>query len=511
MLGLFGNKSDHPLDNIKSAQEQLNLLNKTDAIVALQEITNWIEMLFDKASDFRPDHQFLILRLLDEAAQTYLHKTISQYFAVQPINSFQENRLWLAMNAYYTFVEQGYLHLLLAAREGEKKSSVYKEHEALICARGISALFGHLECVAVRGEHIPPQMWVNLADFFDYAAVQQLLHKELQLYNGQATNTTVARQFASVVACSSIGVGALRSLSIHIAKRLIAHISPAFSANVKIQHDSLFVFDLAKPVAPARVIDKNTAYPPSCCFVSMGETTPFLDSLLTTLSKNIVPADLHLGAAYDPEMIAEVVRRIALYGRGLLPVRRLPRRKIKMKINVLDGFFSMLDQTHVDLNLSEQTGEHWDVEDMSANGLRCVIEPSKAQQVKIGSLVGLQPEKSLHWGVGIIRRVNRDEKNNLHVGIRILANRVDSVELFDNSNTNDAGYRALLLDRPDEGGGETWLLLKSDLFNSNHSPMMKICGERFLMLPLKLEEKGDDFDLVCYRKMVKDNSNANEY
>jgi hypothetical protein len=511
MLGLFGNKSDHPLDSLKSAQQQLDLLHKTDAIVVLQEITNWIEMLFDPASDFRPDHQLVILRMLDEAAQTYLHKTISQYFAVQPINSFQENRLWLAMNAFYTFVEQGYLRLLMAAREGEKRSAAYKASEALICARGISALFGHLECIAVRGEHIPPQIWGHLADFYDYAAVQQVLNEELQPYIGHPANSTVARLFASVVACSSIGVGALRSLSIHIAKRLIVHISPGFSVTVKVQDDSLFVFDLAKPAAPARMIDKNTAYPPSTCFVSMGTPTPFLDGLLVTLSKNIVPADLHLGAAYDPEMVAEVVRRIALYGRGLLPVRRLPRRKIKMKINVLDGFFSMLEQTHVDLNLSEQAGDHWDVEDMSANGLRCVIAPGKANQVKIGSLVGLQPEKALHWGVGIVRRLSRDERNNLHVGIRILANRVDSVEFLDNDNGYDAGHKALLLDRLDEGGGETWLLMKSDVFNSNHSPMMKVCGEKFLMLPLRLEEKGEDFDLVCYRKMVKDTSSAEEY
>lgn len=506
MLGLFGNKSDHPLATLKSAQQQLALLSKTDAVLILQEIANWIEMLFDAANDFRPDHQLAVLRMLDEAAYPPLQKVIRSYFSVTPANSFQENRLWVALNAYFTYAEQGYLHLIMVAREGDKRSSEFKSSEALICARGIHALFGRLECAAVRGAHIDAEWWIPLADFYDYAVVQQRQNETLQVYAGQAVTSSVSRQFASVSVWYSTSVGTLRPLNLHIAKRLIEHISPSFTVSEKKQPDSLFVFDLAQPVSPARVIDKTAMYPPSTHYVGIGAAVTYLDNLLTSLSKNIIPADVHLDIAYDPEMVAEVVRSLALYGRGLLPVRRQPRRKIKMRINVLDGFFSMLEQTHVDLNLNDQAGEIWEVEDMSVNGLRCVVPAAQANHVRIGTLVGLQPDRSLHWGVGIVRRLSRDKQNNMHVGVRILANKVECVELSDPSGIQDGGYRALLLDRPDEGGGESWLLMKADIFSSNYSPSMRVNGQSFLMLPLTLEEKWDDFDIVCYRKMLKDNS-----
>lgn len=511
MLGLFSKKSDHPLENLKSAQQLVDQLPKTDAVEVLHEIGHWIDVLFDPANEFRMDHQFAVLRMLDEAARPHLRKIINSYFAVVPLTSFQENRFWAAMNAYYTSGELGYLHLLMGAREGRKMSSGLKSGMTLICARGIHAIFGRLECAAARGAQIDPRIWTHLASFYDYAAAEQRLNEELHIYAGLAGSTSVSRQFAIVLAWYSIGVGALRPLSIHIAKRLITYMGESFTMSEQVQADSLFVFDLANPISPARVIDKSAMYPPGARFAAIGVPVAYFDSLLKTLNKNIVPEELNLGVAYNPEMVAEVARHLAMFCQGSLPVRRHPRRKIKMSIKVLDGFFNMLEQTYVDLNLSDHLSENWEVEDISANGLRCVVSAGQASNVKIGMLVGLQPEKALHWGVGIVRRLSRDTQNRLHVGVKILANRVECVVLHDSGGVDDTGRRALFLDRPDEQGGECCLLMKSDTFTNNDSPTMKLGDQGFLMLPLALEEKGLDFDMVRYRKMAKDNSGEEAY
>jgi len=46
-------------------------------------------------ADFKVDHQFAVLRLLDETAQLYMRKLAREYFAPHELNKFQENRLWL--------------------------------------------------------------------------------------------------------------------------------------------------------------------------------------------------------------------------------------------------------------------------------------------------------------------------------------------------------------------------------------------------------------------------------
>ena len=79
LSGIFGNKSDHPLADIKSAQELLEGLPKNDTHKLLAEISELVESLLENA-DFKLDHQLALLRLLDDAAQPFVRKLVREYF-----------------------------------------------------------------------------------------------------------------------------------------------------------------------------------------------------------------------------------------------------------------------------------------------------------------------------------------------------------------------------------------------------------------------------------------------
>jgi len=512
MLSFLSNKSDHPLANLKSAQQLLDHLSKTDAVEVLNEIGHWIEALIDPANEFRLDHQYAVLRMLDEAAHPYLLKIIHNYFAAIPPAEFQEKRLWAAMNAYFAFSELGYLHLIRGARDGGKGSSGFRDGVALICARGIYAASGRLECAAVRYAQLDPDLWIHLADFYDHAEISKCQDDQLSLYAGSKVTTTVSSLLASVLAWNASVVGSLTPLDLHIAKCLIGNMEKSFSTSEYLQEDSCLIFNLATPGSPLRLTGDGAMYPPSMRFANIGAPAVYLDNLLKTLSKNLVTEEMNLGVAYGAEEVAGVARSLAAYFQTRQPVKRPPRRKIKMSVSVLNGFFNMVEETNVDLNLNDPVSGNWEVEDISANGLRCVLPEGFAGSVKIGTLVGLQPEKALHWGVGIVRRLRRDEKNNLHVGVRILSNKIESVVLHGHDGVNaDVDYPALLLDRTGEQSGESWMLMKQETFSINRSPTMKLDGLNYLLLPLSLIEKGVDFDLVRYRKMEQDSSGDDEY
>ena len=496
--------------NIKSAQQLLNDLPKTDALEVLDEIGHWIEALFDPSNGFRLDHQFAVLRMLDDAAHPHLRKITQSYFAVVPPALLQENRLWGAINSYSTFCDLGYLDLLIGMQQGEKGKSGIKSSTGLICARGIYAVFGKLECMAVRYMQPDPQLWKHLAEFYAFAEAEQCLDEPVSLYAGMGANT-VRHLFGCGVMWYTSAAGSLRPLDLHIAKRLISHFSKSFTIGEQCREDSLFTFDLANPSPPARVKESGTMYPPSIRFVGSGGAPGQLGNISKTLDKGLVPEELNMGVAYSAETVADVAQHLTVCCNFPLPSRRHQRRKIKMRINVLDGFFNMVEQTNVDVNLNDHLSENWEVEDISANGLSCVLPAGQASTVKIGTLIGLQPGKSLHWGAGIVRRLSRDGQNNLHVGVKILANKVECVVLRDKGSINNTEQRALFLDRPEEQGGESWILMKSDTFTSSYSPTMKLGGQSFLMLPLGLEEKGVDFDIVRYRKMAKDHSGDETY
>lgn len=512
MLGFFSNKSDHPLANMKSAEKLLEGLPKTDPVVVLDEIAHWIEALFDPANDFRIDHQFAILRMLDEAAHPHLRKVIHAYFAVVPPSEFQEKRLWSAMNDYSNFCDLGYLDLTIGMQKGEKGSVALRPGMAMICARGIYAVFGRLESAAVRYENINPQLWIHLAQFYASAEEAKCLDELVSLYAGAGVSTTVRKIFASVLMWYTAGVGSLRPQDLHIAKRLSVYLNKTFTITEQCQEGSTFAFDLQNPATPVRAKEAGTMYPSGVRFLSLGAVSAQLDNALKTLDKNLVPEELNLGVAYGAEEVSEVVKRLVAYSQTRQPVRRPARRAIKMKLGVLNGFFNLIEETHVDLNLNDPASEDWVVEDISANGMRCVLPGGKVSNVKIGMLIGLQPEKAMHWGVGMVRRLTRDAQNNLHVGITILSNKIFRVALhgYDGFNS-DADYPALLLDNSDDGSGVSRLLVKSETFSINRSPTMKLDGQSYLLLPLGLEEKGLDFDIVRYRKMVQDNSSEEAY
>ena len=511
MLGLFSKKSDHPLENLKSAQQLVDQLPTTDAVEVLHEIGHWIDVLFDPANEFRMDHQFAVLRMLDEAARPHLRKIINSYFAVVPLTSFQENRFWAAMNAYYTSGELGYLHLLMGAREGRKMSSGLKSGMTLICVRGIYAVFGRLESSAVRYMQIDPQIWIHLAEFYAYAEEEQCLDDSLAPYAGVGADTTVRRLFASVLMWYTAGVGSFRPLDLHISKRLIAYMSKAFTVADECKAGSLFAFDLARPAPPVRVKEEGAMYPDSLRFMGVGAAPQLFESLLKTLDKNLVPEELNMGVTYSAEAVIDVANTLAVCCRSPLPLRSNPRRKIKVNMNVVNGFSKVVGQIDAGINLGNDASETWEVEDISTNGFSCVLPPGLANGVTIGALVGLQPEKIEHWGAGIVRRLRRDAQNNLHVGVEMLSSKVVGIVLHGHDGSSeDARELALLLDKADLQDGESLLLMKRDTFSINRSPTMSMGEQSFLLLPLALVEKGVDFDLVRYRKMEQDGNSGEE-
>lgn len=507
LAGLFGKKSDHPLANMKSAQQVLADVPKADALKALQELTSWVESLRDHEGEFKLDHQVAVLRLLDEAAQQHARKLLRDYFSLQPLGKFQENRTWTTLNDFFTLSEQAYTNILTRCRKGDSSASAVRPQQALLAACGIAAAANKLKLAAVRYALIDPTLWAHLAEIYSYAEAQSFLDESLALYPGTGINTSVRREFAAVMVWFALGTGSLSSLHIHIAERLIAHLNKYLTAGAQAVAGSQWVINLAQPTSPMRANVETTIHP-SLRFVGIGEAEGAFNNLLKSLEKGIVPQDINLGGSvYEAELLRDVARQ--LVARFVLPppARRNARHKIKVNLHVANGFFKLVENADIGLNLSSEPNEIWEVEDISATGFRSVTAPSTLGSVKIGSLIGSKPENVGSWGVGIVRRLSRDAQNNLHVGVEILANQVVGVSLGARDHS-DAGEDnlALYLNKPNDNSGEAWLLMKPDAFLANRSFNMAIGDKTYLLLPLGLVESGEDYDLARYRKMEQDTS-----
>jgi hypothetical protein len=508
MLGIFGKKSDHPLADIKSAQRVLEEIPKTDALSAVQELSNWIESIVELADDFRLDHEFSVLRMFDDAAQPHVRKLMRDYFTVQPLSKFQENRLWTVLNNFYKQSELAHHDVLARYRNGGRGASGIKSELATLGVRGIGALSGCLKLAAARYALVEPVLWKHLSDFYGHAETHEYQNYAVALYPGVTGNTSVTQEFASLLVWYGVSAGVLSPLQEHISERMIAYAGKGLTVFDQYNGNGLFVFDLSQPTPPMRMASDSTLHPALRFFVAT-EALNQLNNLVRTLDKGIVPDDINFcGASYDVGLVRDILRRLIDSLTQPLPTRRNPRRKISVNLKVANGFFKMLEQADAGLNFFNQdAGEIWDVEDISATGFRSVVPATRADGIKIGSLIGSKPENIQYWGAGIVRRLSRDEKNNLHVGVEVLSTQIVGVSLADRIQAADDEVQiALYLNRPNDTSGEAWLLMRPDTFSPNRSLNMELSGKGYLLLPLALVENGDDYDLARYRRMEQEAS-----
>ena len=505
MLGIFGKKSDHPLADIKSAQQVLDNVQKNDALATVQELTGWIESIVELADELRLDHAYAVLRMFDETSQQFVRKLLRDYFTFQSQSKFQENRLWMVLNSFYTQVELSYYEVLTRYRNGERGASSIKPELPTLNARGVAALNGRMKMSVARYALIESVLWQHLSEFYGHAEMNGYHKDSVPLYPGVPGTTSVTQEFTTLLTWYSVSAGVLSPLQEHITERLIAYANEGLTIYDQYNANALFIFDLSQPTPPMRIAVDSTLHP-ALRFVVVGDAAAKLNRLLKTLEKGIVPDDVHFnGAIYEADLVREVLVRLIGNLTQPPPTRRNPRRKIDVNLEVANGFFKMLEQTDIGLNFSQNGTDIWDVEDISATGFRSVVPLSRVDGIKIGSLIGSKPENVPHWGAGIVRRLSRDEKNNLHIGVEVLSTQIIGVSLTDQVRAADNDEQvAMYLNRPADTSGEAWLLMKPDTFSSNRSLNMELGGKDYLLLPLALVETGDDYDLARFRRMEQD-------
>jgi len=502
---LFGKKSDHPMADIKSVQALLEDLPKNDAFKSLGELTEFIESL-SVHTDFKPDHQFAVLRLFDEAAQPYVRKLVREYFTPFEINKFQENRLWMALGNWSRLVAHAYFKVFTACCNGEKGSSAIKAQLPLLTARAVHATTWQLKYICSHYGQVDSHIWANLAQLYKHAEQLRYLDTPVSLYPSILGHTSVEYEVGHLMVWYDSGLSALSPLYIHLAERLVAHYHSTIDIHAEINQHSRLSFDLNRPAEPTRINMGATTHP-AMRFIGMPGMQAKLEDLMKVLKKNIVPDDINLGGSYD----AEVVKNAAQYLLNYVvapPVRRNARLTANVTLNVVDGFDKVVERTDAGQNFGMEEPAHWVTEEISAGGFSAAMPAKGSGSIGIGSLLGIQPEGVPHWGVAVVRRLLRDDANQLRVGAEILSNHVAGVVLNHNRVPGGAienGQPALwLFARQDDAAGTVQLLLRADTFTQGRSVQIQLNGKNYLLMPHDLVERGLEYDLAKFRFVVQE-------
>ena len=410
------------------------------------------------------------------------------------------------MSGFFEQLLQAYHTVLVRYRNGDKGSSAIKLGLPLLAVRGISAATGKLKYAAARYALVEQASWAYLAEFYVHAETHEYLGERVQLQGGSDVHTSVRSEFSAVLIWYASSAATLNRLDAHLAERLVAHLAGDFSVARQYEPDSsCFGFDLLRPAPPMRV-STQTVPRPAMRFIGVHNLQPHIEVLLNALQSGIVPEEVDLGGVYGIDAVRGVLKHLAESLAFPPPKRRSVRRNISLSMNVANGFYKVMEQTNIGLSLGRDNGTSCEVEDISMGGLRCILPSPRPGEMAIGSLMDIRPDNMDRWGVGIVRRISRDPMSNLHVGVEVLTNKVTGVGLrrYMEDDVQPALWLHNSVEDEDDDSSEVSLLMSHDTYSGNRKLRVTLANRDYVLEPMALMEKGEDYDLVRFRRIASD-------
>lgn len=507
MLRIFGSsKPDHPMADIKEARKILDQVPGNDTLKAIDELFHWLESVRTVAG-FKPEYRVELVQLVDDAAQVHARKLSREYLSAPRLSKFQEGRLWGAIHEYWKQSALAFASCIDLYATGVKGAEALKSQMPLLTVRALRALATQMKWQYVRYGPFEEPLWGIFAKIYALAEANKYAQTRVTPYLN-APESSPEQEFLRAVMLSASSPDSLLPREMEIAERLIAHFSASFKLVLEQQPDIAYWIDLATSHPPLRIA-RPPQHAPTLRFFAAGRAEQDLAGLIQSVqATNAVPSEVNLGGSYDPQTVLSVLRHLAMYWSATPPARRSPRHKVKSRLKVAHGFDGTLEAMSPEksLDFDDALIESWIVENVSAGGFGAAIPQIKGDWLRIGALVGLQPEGGENWLIGVVRRLTRESSQQGAVGIQTLARHGRTVELRPEGGAG--GERAssgIPLDTVVQTGGpEVELLLRAGTLVSGQNLEYELDGKTFLLLTLSVEESGEDYDRVRFRQMIRE-------
>jgi hypothetical protein len=511
MLGfLSGGKVDHPMADLKKAREIVAEL-PSDPLKALGDITSWLDSLRETRA-FKVDRLFENIDLLDGAAKNYQRKLAQDYFATARQQKFQENRLWTGSFAFWKALSDAYLECVARYENSQTGGTAFRKNLPVIVARTLRALTLQLKWILVRYGPVNPRVWADIGRLYQFAEAVGFAGNVVAIYPGAHGGGSVQQEFLKALMLSISSTDGLSPMRQELAERAVAHFSTGFRIAQQPGPGCGYCFDIAGGKPPFRVIGEKPL-PATARYFGAGDALAELRKVEATIRETgAIPSSVHLGGTYDNDTVLPVLRHLISYWSDDAPARGTQRRPTATRMTVLHGMAEImqtLDPMHSDeLDFSSgSSAESWIVENVSDGGYGAIIPAAKSDWVRVGALIGVKTEVSQHWGVGVIRRVIRDEHQQRRVGVQVLSKIAIPVRVGKSGGAFAAaaasGDSALLLTTTPDSNGEVGVVLRDGIFSPRDSFDMAVNNKHYLLMPSRLAEGGEDFDWAMFKVMQR--------
>jgi hypothetical protein len=497
MLKMFGGAAaNHPMADAKEAKRLLDELPAQDA-KALEELAGWHESL--AAADLKADLRIQRQLAVDEAAQSRIRKLAREVLIPSAQTSkFQDTLNWTRLHEYWRQAGLSFARSIDSFLQGAKGAD--KTLLPITVARALRCFAQQIKWQHVRYAPADINVWGVLNRIYAFAELRGVTEARVNLYTA-GVESTPKLEFLKAQMLGACSPDSLQPLEVEIAERVISDLAPSFSLAAQPDRELLYWTDLALATAPLRSL-REPKPSPSLRFFGPGSAAAALAALIRKIEvSREVPSGVNLGASYDAEAVLSAMSHLAVYWDREPPERRHPRHSVKSKLVVAHGFSGVLEALGggaASLDFNPAAAESWSVDNVSAGGFGAVARQAKAEWLKVGTLVAMQPDGGPNWVVGTVRRVTRVSRDEARIGIETLS-RAPAVSRFSGGAEDEHG---VLLASAETG--ETSIALRAGVFSRGRNLEAEIGGKQHVYMPQSVDERGDDYEIALFRAMIRE-------
>lgn len=491
MLGFFSNKQPaHPLADAREARNVLAEIVGREPLDAVEDASAWLESIAVDDS-FKLAQRLDIVFKLDEAAAAQARRLGRDYPALSAASRSQETRQWEAGHGYWQLLVDAYGDCLARYRAAGKDGDAIRSQLPLLYARLIDALAAQFKWKQFRYGPVDAQFWATLGGIYLAAVEAKLEQKPLQLHAG-SPETTIEAEYLKVLVFQATSMDKLQPLEIEIGERLIAHFLPHFSLIRELRPDNVYWVDAAKPLPPTRLAKLPEVTPTLRFFNGVRAMAAVEKTMALIRAEGRVPPNINMGAQYAAETVLPVLQHLALCWAPKPPMRSTARRRISSPLKAVNGLAAVHKRLSGRASGSEGI-ESWAVDDVSLGGLGASVSISRNDWIRVGCLVGMQPDGGENWLVGIVRRYVRTAPNQGSVGVETISKTPRAV-------LADAGglwTEALLLDVP-QVGEYARMALPPDALEDKVALVFSLDDKTARLHPRETLAKGADYVIANF-------------
>ena len=348
---------------------------------------------------------------------------LREYLNTARQKKLREGELWNGAYEYWSELAVAYVRCVQRYSADPHGAVAFRPKAPVALTRAMRALRRQLQWTRIRYAAPKAELWSGLASLYS-AVASGNVDAEMLIYPGETT--TIKREFLKALMQSALSYEDLQPRGQDIASAVVSYFAPMFVLSMKPESGCTHWFDPTHPNAPVRV---TRAPLPDSAVYYFG-AGPAVEALEKTLAQveatRELPPELAFDGPADPVFVKSILDHVHCDWSGKTRSRGQERQKVNARITVVPGFKDIMRTLEFavsdSLDFTDQpTAESWVVDDVSEGGYGTLIPSVAGDWVEVGSLVGVEGEVPRAWRVGVIRRVQRVEGNQQHVGVQLLS------------------------------------------------------------------------------------------